>query len=196
MVWIWPFPWWESKSSSCWVRGAFESNFLKLLGFCPNQVNPPSPKVGTPKTKQKMMFFCILGYSNHSAFYITNTKRNTFVCCGGNRNLICASCRCTHRLIDWSWLTTTGKTKQTSSTSHVCPTLKDRTSLSFHFWEDNVEVVILHIAPILSTWKHFVWLSDWVQRQEKSESLKKVHLFVWNIPWNISFAIDFKFNLN
>ena len=53
------------------LRGALKSDFWKKLGFCPNQVNPPpppSPKVGTPKTKKKMMFFCILGYSKHIIF--------------------------------------------------------------------------------------------------------------------------------
>ena len=37
------------------VRGAFKSNFWKNLGIWPNQVDPPpSPKVGTPKTKKKI----------------------------------------------------------------------------------------------------------------------------------------------
>ena len=36
------------------LRGAFKSNFWKNLGIWPNQVDPPpSPKVGTPKTKKK-----------------------------------------------------------------------------------------------------------------------------------------------
>ena len=51
------------------VRGAFKSIFWKKLGFCPNQVDPPpSPKVGTPKTKKNWCFFCILGYSKHIIF--------------------------------------------------------------------------------------------------------------------------------
>ena len=38
------------------VREAFKSNFWKNLGIWPNQVDPPSPKVETAKTKKKLMF--------------------------------------------------------------------------------------------------------------------------------------------
>ena len=59
---------WQCQIGTC-LRGTFISDFWKNLGFCPNQVDPPSSqKVGTPKTK-KMMFFCILGYSKHIIFH-------------------------------------------------------------------------------------------------------------------------------
>ena len=42
------------------LRGAFKSNFWKNLGIWPNQVDPPpSPKVGTPKTKKKILMFIL-----------------------------------------------------------------------------------------------------------------------------------------
>ena len=59
---------WEHFSILSRIREAFKSNFWKNLGIWPNQVDPPpSPKVGTPKTKKKLMF--ILHFRLFWAFY-------------------------------------------------------------------------------------------------------------------------------
>ena len=44
--------------------------FLEKLGILsqPGRPPPPSPNVGTPKTKKKLDVFCILGYSKHIIF--------------------------------------------------------------------------------------------------------------------------------
>ena len=51
------------------IRGASSLDFQKSLGFCPNRLDPPSPKAGTPKTKKKWCLFFILGYSKHIIFF-------------------------------------------------------------------------------------------------------------------------------
>ena len=54
-------------------RGAIKKNPAKL-GFCPNQLSehPPSPSshVGTPKKKNMLCFFSVLGYFKHHIFHI------------------------------------------------------------------------------------------------------------------------------
>ena len=52
------------------LRGAVQKIFRANLGFCPNRLDPPpSPNVGTKKTKKKIWcLFFILGYSKHIIF--------------------------------------------------------------------------------------------------------------------------------
>ena len=59
------------------IRGALKLDLSKNLVFCPNQVDPHPPprKLGHPKLKKKLCFFCILGYSKHIIF---SCKSHTF----------------------------------------------------------------------------------------------------------------------
>ena len=51
-----------------WLGKPSNLIFGKIWEFGPTRSTPPSPKVGTPKTKKNWCLFCILGYSEHIIF--------------------------------------------------------------------------------------------------------------------------------